>query len=433
MIFGPHRAQRAAYERIHHSGARWEVRREWGERLFADSARPWFELKEDSRAQCVKEGDGRSTWRVRISGHLEVFVKVFDDPGSFSDLLKVMLAVSPAERERASANAAYARGIPVAKCLAIGCERGIHGRRILISESIADAVPLSQAWLHAISPRASGQVSNWNRRQLIQCVAELFATAHENGFSHSDAHPENILVRQTANQYEAYFIDFSSADVGWFPHSVEKGAFDLAQINQWGQRNTSAAERMQFLRHYLRRRLNVSPKFVGREGERVLSQLVNCKSAIHAAHLGRIRDRRLHQDGRYFARLRLTDHWTARVVLKLERRHVFPEDDIPDRTAEEWNALLANNLSNVTTGSGPTDVQLHRVRTDSVLSQLHWTLTGSPCRRAFMQAHQLRHRDLAAPLILGYAEHRSSRGLIDQAVMMIPSVVGSNTRPDSYA
>jgi hypothetical protein len=38
--------------------------------------------------------------------------------------------------------------------------------------------------------------------------------------------------------------------------------------------------------------------------------------------------------------------------------------------------------------------------------RLKWILFGSPHRRAFARAHQLRHRDIRAPLLLAYMEER---------------------------
>ena len=40
------------------------------------------------------------------------------------------------------------------------------------------------------------------------------------------------------------------------------------------------------------------------------------------------------------ATLGLRGHWRAMVTLDLERRRLFAEPDVPDRTEEDWRAIL---------------------------------------------------------------------------------------------
>jgi len=412
----------SAYEGIQVPNVHWEVRREWRERLFASGTPSWFDLEKDDRAQCVKIGDGRSTWKVRIGDDLHVYVKLFGRSESFFDILKILLGRSAPQRERRSADSAFERAVPAAKCLAYGKEQGTNGREILILEAIPDSRTLTEKWADEDTPGGANLSTKRTRNRLLQCVAESFATAHEGGFAHDDAHPDNILIRPGANGFpEATFIDLPCAGLTWGPLSVARGARDIAQLNQWGRRHASATERMRFLRYYLRRRGHLSPEFVGREGEQLLARIVNREGILNASRLARIRDRRLRRNGKYFVCLQFPGRWTARVVPQLERRDVFPEIGVPDRTIDDWRSLLTDSFLNSNESALPGLGRVHRRQVDDFVSKLNWTLFGSSLRRAFMRAHQLRHRDLNAPLFLGYAEHRNEQRLIDRAILVSPA------------
>ncbi|MFQ5494326.1 MAG: hypothetical protein ACE5EX_03000, partial [Phycisphaerae bacterium] len=139
--------------------------------------------------------------------------------------------------------------------------------------------------------------------------------------------------------------------------------------------------------------------------------------ANHAATLARRWDRRLRGDGRYFSAVTLPDGWRAVVVLRLERRHVFPEPGVPDRTEPQWRQLLPEAIA-IAEGNGSRPPAGLRVEVDRAPGLLA-ALRGSRHRRAFQQCHQRRHRGQAAELLLGVLEHRRFNR-IDRTALLHP-------------
>ena len=143
------------------------------------------------------------------------------------------------------------------------------------------------------------------------------------------------------------------------------------------------------------------------------------------------RDRRIRRTGKYFATFRPKSGWRATVVLELERRHLFPEPHVRDRTESDWRKTLEpllHNLANAGTDEEDlvsSELCFFVTRPAGSTQSLKWSNAGSLHRKSFMRCHQLRHRDLRAELILGIAEHRTA-GLVDLAVLIYP---GKETGP----
>jgi hypothetical protein len=142
-----------------------------------------------------------------------------------------------------------------------------------------------------------------------------------------------------------------------------------------------------------------------------------------SGRLARHWDRRLRRTGKYFATFDLGDGWRARAVLALERRHVFPEPGVPDRTIAQWRSLLGRVIERwpeVVQGTQPLDHQGFGVEVDHIgsLPKRLLALVGRPPQfREFEACHRLRHRDIAADLVLAYAEHRTG-GLVDMTLLL---------------
>jgi len=403
--------------------ALWQVRERWSER-FADPAAPdWFALERDSRAECVKRGYARATWRVTLGDQL-VYAKVFDD-GGLVNYLKRYLLGGGAEKEWRASREAERRGIPVAHALALGTSCGRPRREVFLSQDVGSAVNLAEIWEREVVSSSAG-----TRRAagapLIEAAGTLFATAHERGFVHGDAHPNNILVRAPrGGRHGLFFVDVHSARVNNQPASVKRSVESLAQLDNYFRRRATRSERLRFLRVYLRQRPSMA-RYVA-EPFRLRGLLSNLArhARAGAARLARTRDRRLRGDGKYFCRLALGDGWRVAAVLRLERRHVFPEAGVPDRSESDWRALLSPLLAQGhaafidgdSIAAGKVCLDLKKL--ESFWERLSATLRGSVHRRIFEQCHRLRHRDVAADLILGCLEHRRS-GLVDATVLIHP-------------
>ncbi len=451
--------------RVQHRRADWRVCRSGRDLLVGPDAPDWFALEDDPRSVCVKVGHARATWRVTI-GDRVVFAKVAGDAGFVGRLKRWAFGHSPSlavrclvgmatsvEREWHALREAEQRGVSAIRCLAAGScyvsptakAAGSPWQTVLLSEGLTDAVSLTDAWERSVergmarglgdgehespssscppdvSPRPTRRLGGMS---LINVVARLFAVAHERGFVHGDAHPNNILMRTSSTgELEAIYVDVHSARLGCRSASARRSLHSLAQLDQYFQRRATRSERLRFFYQYLALRPSMSESLRRRSVRRKLLTALMRAKASHGARLARERDRRLRREGPYFKTLSLGGGWRARVVLRLERRHLFPEPDVPDRAEADWRAIL-NPLVETVVGAYAAGmsfdhqglrVEMSRAR--GLLARLAATLWGSPQRRAFDRCHKQRHRDIRNELTVAAVEHRRG-GLVD-ATMLI--------------
>jgi len=395
------------------------------------AAPDWFALQPGPIAECVKRGHQRSTWRVALGSERTIFAKMFDDSGkSLLALWRRWTHNTPAEREWRASLSLRARGVPVVQPLALGVLRGPQRGFVLLTKGVDGATNLAQTW--SALRTATSQPSEQSRTNaLISTVARLLAVSHERGFAHPDCHPQNILVFTSAEgDPAALFVDVA-AGLTAIPSaratggvSTRRALRSLAQLDQYFRHSATRAQRLRFWRYYGTLRAS-SRNFP--TTPHLLPALAR-ESAMHSAALARQRDRRIRRDGKYFARLKLGGGWRATVTLNLERRHLFPEPRVPDRTAEEWRALLQSVVMSSTSdrqvGCDAT-IRCVRYRPQGVLACVIESLVGSEARRVFERCHRLRHRDIAAPLTLAYCERRGLMGLLRESVLIVPICGGS--------
>lgn len=401
--------------------ADWLILDGWRERLLGRQAPDWFALEAEPRAERVKEGADRVVWRVPFDRGV-VYAKIFETRGLRS-ALKSRLVGDPARRELRSAQQAERSGVGVARFIAAGVRRSPRSRSVLLSEGIPDAVSLTEAWRES-AEGLSGSARRRAVERLAEPVAQLYAHAHESGFVDLDGHPNNVLVfGDVSERLRAVFVDLHAAKVSGSSVPMGRVATALGQLEHVFRRTASRTERLRFLRRYLELRGAGASRFAAADMRRLI-QAVFAARDRQARRLARKRDGRLRRDGKYFATIRLRDCWTATVALALERRHLFAELSVPDRTRREWVELLDAAIAKSCAHGTPADVAAPGIRclahrAGPFLTRLAWTLGGSPAKAAFERCHRLRHRDIAAPLVLGYAERRHG-GLIDAAVEILP-------------
>ncbi|MDO8630894.1 MAG: hypothetical protein Q7R41_10410 [Phycisphaerales bacterium] len=449
---------------VRRGAATWSVPAGDSERLLGNSAPDWFALESSPCATCVKSGHHRSTWRVALDGGRTVFAKVFDDRGvSVAALWRRWTHNTPAEREWRVMLALRARKTPVTQPLALGFSETPLRRFVLLAEGINGATNLTQAWSarriatlyplecvqKPLSPvggegRVRGSsdalLERSSANKLIGAVARLWASSHDCGFAHPDGHPANVLVfTLPTGDPAAMFVDVAGglrripSPRASEPVSTRHAIRSLAQLDQYFHRTATRSQRLRFWRRYwsLREKSADIAAILGRRvrpgrtisaERRLLCRLFD-ESAVHAAALARQRDRRLRRNGKYFARLAFGDGWHATVTQQLERRHLFPEPHVPDRTAEQWRELLRSlvesSVSRERIAADPT-IRCVRCPSQGTFASVIRSLVGSPARRVFERCHQLRHRDIAAPLALAYLERRSPLGLVRESFLVVP-------------
>lgn len=422
LIESRYRGARIA--RVRRSHADWRVREAWRELILGPEAPDWLALENAPCAVSIKAGRARTTWRVTVGSRI-LFAKVLDESG-FLDRLKRWVAAGTGRREWRTLLEAESRGVPVVRCLAMGARSGYPRRVALVFEAVPGATNLAEAW-----ERNAQHMSPAGRRAagagVVDAVARLFAVAHERGFVHGDPHADNVLVHPSeGDALRAVFLDVHSARLTRRPASLRSSLRSLAQLDQHFRRRATRTERLRFLRDYVAQRPSISERWRLDSSQRDILTALRRASASHAKRLARTRDRRLRRNGRYFATLSLGEGCKATVVLRLERRHLFPEPDMPDRTQSEWRAILAPLVETMRDAHAPDDVlDHHRLRVEirrveGLLKRLLAAFRGPAQRRVFERCHKRRHRDVPDGLILACVEHRSG-GLVDATVLIRPS------------
>lgn len=402
--------------KVRHHGAQWEVVVDWREDLLGSKGPDWFALEQDSRATRVKKGYRRSVWRVLWSGRT-VFAKVADaSEDSIRNRLKGWLIGSPARREWRACRKAASRSVSVIHTLAVGVRGGARARTVFLSEALPDAVRIVDLW-EQHEPPSPPRSRHGARVDLIACIARFFAEAHERGFAHQDGHPGNVLVSPADDgTWRGVFVDVHPVRFTSGPVSYRATLRGLAQFDDHFQRHATRAERLRFLRCYWHSRDSFQQTMLAERTR--LSDLAEVKAA-HAARLARHRDRRLRRDGKYFATLSFGGGWRATVVCVLERRHLFPEPCIPDRTTADWRGVLSELTARRTVDAPRFHAGLivERESIDGFARRLAATVGRSGHQTLFEACHRDRHRDRPTALILGYAEHHSS-GLVDASLLI---------------
>lgn len=435
----------------------WLIRRDAADSWAAELPPLCVSLVEDGGAAPVKTGRRRQVFRVATAGPAgrAVYVKLFAPPRGLARV-RAGFAGTPAEREWQNTVRAAGRGAPTLTPVAVGVF-GASRHSAFVTEEFAGGRPLTEVACDLLA--AGGGADRPALRRLADAVALALSRAGGAGVFHRDAHPGNVLVRlEPDGAFHAVFADLHAARFAapaaqtWSPGAADlrgsrpmgpgpcfhprssafiRGSFSrrqevraLAQLDQYFHRAAPLRLRLGFLRAYTRLRGD------SRRGEsmrdlRRLAAAVTTERLRLAARLARQRDRRLRRNGAYFARLGLGNGWTARVALRLERRHVFPETGVPDRTSAQWRTILDDAIPLCLRQTGPAyelalpqaGVSMMGRRPGGLGETVIWRLTGSPGRRAFEECHRARHRDRPAELVLGVIERRVVGRVVDSAVL----------------
>lgn len=408
----------------------WQVRQDFHDLVLGPHAPNWFRLSRDTRAIQLKSGHRRRIWQVHLDS-CSVHAKVSRPPRhSLRDRLRSVLRITAAEREWRIGRRAAARGAPVPQIVALGVRRGRKPGAVLISVSIPAGLTLAAAWTRSRKMPERDRVAE--QRRLTALVAKLYAQAHRTGLVHRDNHPQNIVLAGGQEVIHGVLVDLASASLRRRPATHRERLVNLAQLEHHFHRFATRTQRLRFLRSYLNHTAgpghetkvsadltNESQSQPGstlamraaRAARRKWVRQILAIREHHALALARVRDRRIRTNNAYFATLHLDGGWKASVVLKLERRHVFPEPTVADRTGDEWRAVLAELCRALEIeGAGPTasaaGVRAFRWKGGGSMTSAILRGQARSAKSIFLRAHQLRHRDIAAPLVLGCLSRR---------------------------
>ncbi len=403
-------------------GASWVVCDEWRTAILNGDAPQWFELENDHRATLLKRGAGRSVWRVKLPS-CTVYAKVFQ-PITIVDRVLRNYITKPAKREWKILRRANAMNVPCILGIAFGQKRRELDGSIVLTLAADPCESILDAWLRT---RAEDlRTRRQARIELIDRAARLFALAHDKGFVHLDCHPRNILVLAERGEFgDMLFADAHPSKIYPEPSPTQYAATPIAQLDQSFHRIASRSDRFRFLRCYLTRRRHICATGDRRTETKRWARSIARERSSHAKRLANKRDRRVWRNGKYFSTFAVGNGWVATMVLKHERRHVFPERDVADRTVEQWRDILPiaikNNEYSAKELSALQPVRFCRQPSGGLLKMLKWALLGTPHWREFLECHKHRHRDGNAPLVLGYARKRRF-GFTTETVLVLPGI-----------
>jgi tRNA A-37 threonylcarbamoyl transferase component Bud32 len=383
--------------------------------------------------QCVKRNSSRSVWRAEI-GDRAYYIKYYESKGWLSQI-KNHLRRPACIGEWDGGLFAIRSGIEVVQPAAFSIANGKdqQSASILVTEAAEPSWPVNAFWrLLATDDDLARQ--RQDRNQLVDRLAELIARAHQAGFEHLDMHAENILVQRTGpREFKAVFVDLHSArrDV---PLSERAVVRNLAQLNQWFRQHAALAERLRFLKAYLRWRNEFEHQYPhARRLESDYADLVRaCAGAAdrHAQRLWAGRDRRIGRPGRYFDRLRLIDGWSGQVFLRTKRQDSLSPSSRLALKRDWWRRTLNDYLRDLDAPAAEVDVKdshsasvtrtvwttpdgekisvlIKRPRARNAQRQLRMLAPPSRSRRAWRIANALLNRNIRTPRPLAVLERKT--------------------------
>jgi len=389
----------------------------------------------------VKRNASRVVFRAVLDGQL-YYLKYFFSDG-WAQRIKRALGRRPCESEWNNSLYAQEAGIPAARVAGLTSSVRFGGRScsLLVTEAVTPAYPLNEFW-QTIQTGADARRRRADVMRLTELLAEFLAHAHQAGFAHLDLHPANILIQPTApGAYRAVFVDLQSVRTG-APLSDAAVTRNLASLNQWFRKHAGLGDRLRFLRSYLRERNEYETCFPqGRPLETDFADLVRAlmvDAERHAERLGARRDRRLHKNGRYFARIRTADGWRGAVALTCKHALGWAPSSRRELARDWWTQVLREPLAllrgeaggvrkdshsaqvataRLPLGDGAIEVIAKRSIPRNAARRLRHAFGPSRARRGWKIGHQLLHRDVAAARPLAFAEQRRGLWLEDSILL----------------
>ncbi len=179
----------------------------------AQSAIPRFEQIMSLQGEVYRELEGRRTQRITINGK-NYFIKQHFGIGwkeIFKNLFQLRLPVTSAKNEWHAIQRLQSLAIPVPEIVDYGC-RGhnpAHIQSFLITKELPKNISLEdfcRNW--KINPPAFQL-----KRALINNVAQIARTLHENGVNHRDFYLCHFLLDRNSKEVKLYLIDLHRAQI----------------------------------------------------------------------------------------------------------------------------------------------------------------------------------------------------------------------------
>lgn len=419
-------------------GLTWTYRNGFDAVLADVAARAWTTPDRQPGWEHVKHNAKRDVWRATVQGR-RYYLKYYACDG-WRNALKRMMRGPSCLAEWSGGIYAIQAGIPAVRPAGFTERVIVNGRRcsLLVTEAIEPAHPLDKFW-ETLQTDPNRARRRQDVERLIELIAEMIAHAHQSGFEHLDMHAANILVQPTGvRRYRTAFVDLQSARLG-VPIGDAAVVRNLAQLNQWFRRHSTVGDRLRFLRAYLRWRHEYEASFpharpLGLTFEQLVAALAR-HADVHAERLCAQRDRRMHRDGRYFARIRLPGGWRGMAFVQSKRRVGVSQSSGLVFERAWWKRVLADPLRFFAgTAASACKVSHSGVVARAVLPlddgrevpvivkrpvARNWrravrqALPPSRCMRGWRTGHALLHREIPAARPLAVLERRIGPIVLD--------------------
>jgi tRNA A-37 threonylcarbamoyl transferase component Bud32 len=374
---------------------RWTVHPEWRDRLLGPQGLRLDEWLRTGQAEVVKHGPHRTVYRIALpstTGASQVVYLKHNRPWNLRAWLRELIRPPKSRIEYDQAREIAARGIDTVEPLAVGEPLGlVPAESFLITRGLCDVQPLN-TYLEETLPTLEPVRQVRLRFMLARTLADFLRRLHDQGVTHLDLHPGNLLLRLEADDQPRFFlVDLHATTLG--PPLGEQACLDnLAQLNNWFALKASRSDRLRFWQHY---RGTTDPQVAAELERRTLRSQF---------HLWNTRFRRCLGNNRYYQRLRrgeLTGHAVRDLAPDLLQR-LAGDPDAPFRQAGV--SLLKDSASSTVAvlHEGGRRFLYKRFRVRSWGDPWLALLRQTPALRSWILGHALLERGLptARPLLL---------------------------------
>ncbi|HOD81880.1 MAG: 3-deoxy-D-manno-octulosonic-acid kinase [Planctomycetes bacterium ADurb.Bin126] len=379
--------------------------------------------------ELVKQNPSRSVYRGRI-GLQEVYVKHFHGR-SLAHRLGRRLGISRALCELGFSQYLTSHGVSTPPALAAQADGQLEW---YATRAVEQAEP-GDAWHERLLAQGPSARAAIERATLA--LAQTVARMHGCGVLHHDLHCGNVLVRGQGPELELAITDLHRMQRKR-RLSRRRRARNLAQLLHDRYESTTRTQRLRFLKHYLR--LSGGPGTL-----RGWQLMIEDFARRHRRKQFAKRDRRVLDQNRYFAHLRLPGGWRGRAILASKWAPPGSYAAHLDFTRADWEEALAD-VDALLTGPGgevvkdsPTSYVVRRRLTvagrelDVFVKQPRrkkgWKILLDCVRsarplRAFRMGHALLTRRIATAMPLVAIERRSGP-LLHQSILITEAVDGT--------
>jgi len=394
---------------VRRGAAAWEVSPDLADVLLDERGLRFDEWHRQRRIEVVKSGPHRTVYRLALPEG-EFYVKHYkaaDWKARARNLVRPCLAVLEA---RAAAQVARA-GVETIAPVAVGTSASSVFPRdsFLVTRAIRNVESLHDFVLRPLE-RARIERQPRLRQNLARRLGELAARLHRAGLLHGDFHPGNVLIRLEAQaELRLWLIDLHAV-VRRRRFGLRAVERNLALLNTFFSRYSTAADRLRFFRAYWNEFLrNVAGCGLSHAARRVEA---HCRNAVQRAY--RKGDRKWLRPNRRIVIANRGEH-RGRGLSRLGTQSLEEFRDNPERLfaagkVRFWRRRTpAERFAAVDLATSTGAWQCYVRSTAQPRTGLGGAIPGrwSPLRRAWEMGHALIRRGMCTPLPLLYTETRS--------------------------